>query len=128
STNSDLDAAFARIGQLRASGLVLGGGDPFFVSRMGQLAALAARHAVPMVAAGRAFVMAGGLISYGADLADAYRLTGGYVGRILKGEKPADLPAQQATKIELRINLNTAKALGITFPLLVLGRADEVIE
>jgi putative ABC transport system substrate-binding protein len=128
STESDFDAVFAKISQLRASGLVTGGGDPFFVSRSGQLAALAARHAVPMVAAGREFVMAGGLISYGADLADAYRLTGGYVGRILKGEKPADLPVQQATKIELRINLKTAKALGITFPLSLLGRADEVIE
>ena len=83
---------------------------------------------MPAVFAGRQFVVAGGLISYGADIADAYRLTGGYVGRVLKGDKPADLPVQQETKIELRINLKTAKALGITFPLSLLGRADEVIE
>jgi len=128
STDSDFDAVFAKLGQLRASGLVITAGDPFLVSRRTQLAALAARHAVPAVGADREFVMAGGLISYGADLADAYRLTGGYVGRILKGERPADLPVQQATKIELRLNLKTAKALGITFPLSLLGRADEVIE
>jgi putative ABC transport system substrate-binding protein len=128
STESDFDAVFAKMSQLRVSGLVLGGGDPFFVSRSRQLAALAARHAVPAVGPGREFVMAGGLAGYGADLADAYRLTGGYVGRILKGEKPADLAVQQSTKIELVINLKTAKALGLTFPLTLLGRADEVIE
>ena len=128
STESDFDAVFAKISELQASGLVISPGDPFFVSRSGQLGALATRHAVPAVFAGRQFVMAGGLISYGADIADAYRLTGGYVGRVLKGDKPADLPVQQETKIELRINLKTAKALGITFPLSVLGRADEVVE
>jgi len=128
STDSDFDVVFAKLSQLQASGLVISAGDPFFVSRRGQLAALAARHAMPAVGTDREFVMAGGLISYGADLVDAYRLTGGYVGRILKGEKPADLPVQQATKIELRINLKAAKALGITFPLSLLGRADEVIE
>ena len=128
STESDFDAVFAKISELRASGLVISPGDPFFVSRTEQLGALAIRHAVPAVFAGRQFVVAGGLISYGADIADAYRLTGGYVGRVLKGDKPADLPVQQETKIELRINLKTAKALGITFPLSLLGRADEVIE
>jgi putative ABC transport system substrate-binding protein len=126
STESDFDAVFAKISQLRASGLVIR--TAIFVSRSGQLAALAARHAVPSVSAGRAFVMAGGLISYGGDIVDAYHLTGGYVGRILKGEKPADLPVQQATKIELRINLKATKALGVTVPLTLLGRADEVIE
>jgi len=128
SNEGDLDAVFAKIGQLQASGLVISAGTAFFVSRTGQLATLAARHAVPSVGANRTFVMAGGLVSYGADIVDAYRLTGGYVGRVLKGEKPADLPVQQATKIELRINLKAAKALGITVPLTLLGRADEVIE
>jgi putative tryptophan/tyrosine transport system substrate-binding protein len=128
STESDFDAVFAKISELHASGLVISPGDPFFVSRSEQLGALATRHTVPAVFAGRQFVMAGGLISYGADIADAYRLTGGYVGRVLKGDKPADLPVQQETKIELRINLKTAKALGITFPLSMLGRADEVVE
>jgi putative ABC transport system substrate-binding protein len=128
SNEGDLDAVFAKIGQLQASGLVISAGTAFFVSRTGQLAALAARHAVPSVGANRTFVVAGGLISYGADIVDAYRLTGGYVGRVLKGEKPADLPVQQATKIELRINLKAAKALGISVPLTLLGRAEEVIE
>jgi putative ABC transport system substrate-binding protein len=128
SAESDFDAVFAKIGQLRASGLVLSAGTALFAGRSGQLAALAARHAVPSVGANRAFTSAGGLISYGADIVDAYRLTGGYVGRILRGEKPADLPVQQATQIELRVNLKAAKALGITVPLTLLGRADEVIE
>jgi putative ABC transport system substrate-binding protein len=128
STESDFDAAFEKVGQLRASGLVISAGTAIFASKGAQLAALAARHAVPAVGANRTFVMAGGLISYGADIVDAYRLTGGYVGRILKGEKPADLPVQQATKIELSINLKAAKALGVTVPLTLLGRADEVIE
>jgi putative tryptophan/tyrosine transport system substrate-binding protein len=128
STEEDFDAVFAKVSQLQASGLVIGAGTAIFAGRSGQLAALAARHAVPTVGANRLFVNSGGLISYGADIVDAYRLTGGYVGRILKGEKPADLPVQQATKIELRINLKAAKALGITVPLPLLGRADEVIE
>jgi putative ABC transport system substrate-binding protein len=113
---------------LRASGLVISAGTAFFVSRSGQLAALVARHALPSVGSNRAFAVAGGLMHYGADIVDAYRLTGGYVGRILKGEKAADLPVQQATKIELVINLKAAKALGVTVPLPLLGRADEVIE
>ena len=124
STESDFDEVFAKVSQLGVNGLVLGGGDPFFVGRSRQLAALAARHTVPMVGAGREFVTGGGLIGYGADIVDAYSLTGGYVGRILKGEKPTDLPVQQATKIEFLISLKTAKTLGIA----VLARADEVIE
>jgi putative tryptophan/tyrosine transport system substrate-binding protein len=128
STESDFDAVFAKVSQLRASGLVISAGDPFFVSRRGQLAALVARHAVPAVAASREFASAGGLLSYGADLTESYRLAGSYTGRILKGDKPADLPVQQATKVELIINLKAAKALGITVPLPLLGRADEVIE
>jgi putative ABC transport system substrate-binding protein len=128
STEGDFDTVFAQVSQLRASGLVISAGTAIFPSRSGQLAALAVRHAVPSIGANRAFVIAGGLISYGADIVDAYRLTGGYVARILKGAKPADLPVQQATKIELRINLKAAKSLGVTVPLTLLGRADEVIE
>ena len=128
STEGDFDAVFAKLVQLRAGGLVIGG-DPFFTSRSGeQLAALALRHAVPAVYKGREFVAAGGLMSYGSDVSDSYHLAGTYTGRILKGDKPADLPIQQATKIELIINLKTAKTLGLTVPLSLLGRADEVIE
>jgi putative ABC transport system substrate-binding protein len=93
-----------------------------------QLAALALRHAVPTIYQNRAFAVAGGLLSYGAESTDAYRLAGIYVGRVLKGEKPADLPVQQATKVEMYINLKTAKALGITVPLPLSGRADELFE
>ena len=127
SSESDFDGVFANLVQLRAGGLVIGS-DAFFTSRSEQLAALAARHAVPTVYENRRFVAAGGLAAYSGDIADAYRLAGVYAGRILKGEKPADLPVQQVTKVELFLNLKTAKALGLTVPLPLLARADEVIE
>jgi putative tryptophan/tyrosine transport system substrate-binding protein len=127
STEEQLDTAFANLGQLRAGGLVVGA-EAFFRTHMGQLAALALRHAVPAISNGREFAAAGGLVSYGGSVTSSYRLAGVYTGRVLKGEKPADLPVQQATKFELYINLKTAKALGITVPLPLSGRADEVIE
>jgi putative ABC transport system substrate-binding protein len=127
STEGDFDAVFARLIQLRVGGLVIGSGA-FFTAHSEQLAALAVRHAVPTVHSERRFVAAGGLASYGGSITDSYRLAGVYTGRILKGEKPADLPVQQGTKVELYINLKTAKALGITVPLPLSGRADELIE
>jgi putative ABC transport system substrate-binding protein len=123
----DIDAAFAKVEELRAGGLVIGA-DPYLTSNWEKIAALATRYGVPTSHERRDFVAAGGLMSYGADLAEAYHLAGIYTGRILKGEKPADLPVQQSTKVELSLNLKTAKALGITFPLTLLARADEVIE
>jgi putative ABC transport system substrate-binding protein len=127
STEADFDAALASVIKSGAGGLVIAT-DVLFTSHSAQLAMLAARHAVPAVYKGREFAAAGGLMSYGSDIKDSYRLAGVYTGRVLKGEKPADLPVQQATKIELIINLKTAKALGINVPNTLIGRADEVIE
>jgi len=127
SDEHDFEPAFASLTHVRAAGLVIGT-DGFLVSRSEQLAALTLRDKVPAIFQYRAFAEAGGLMSYGGSVTDSYRLSGIYTGRILKGEKPADLPVQQATKVELIINLKTAKALGITVPLPLLGRADEVIE
>jgi putative ABC transport system substrate-binding protein len=127
STEPEIDTAFASLVQQRAGGLVIGG-DSFFNSRSERIAALALHHRLPSIYQSRAFAAAGGLMTYGGNAEDVYRLMGVYVGRILKGEKPADLPVAQATKVEMIINLKTAKALGINVPLPLLGRADEVIE
>jgi putative ABC transport system substrate-binding protein len=126
-TEGDFDGVFTKLIQFRAGGLVIGGGA-FLSSSSEQLAALTVRHAVPAIFFGREFAVAGGLLSYGADIPDAYRLAGIYTGRVFKGERPADLPVQQATKVELIITLKTAKALAITAPNTLIGRADEVIE
>jgi ABC-type uncharacterized transport system substrate-binding protein len=122
-----IDAAFATIAQSRIGGLIVAS-DPFLNGQTTQIIALTRRHAVPAISLWRDFAVAGGLMSYGTSLADAYRQAGFYMARILKGEKPAELPVHQATKVELVINLKAAKALGIAFPLTLLGRADEVIE
>jgi len=127
STDRDLDGAFSTLVQLRVGALVIGA-DIFLIARSKQLAALAARHAVPAMGLVREFPAAGGLVSYGGSISDSYRLVGVYAGRILGGEKPAALPVQQTTKVELVLNLKTARALGITVPLPLSGRADEVIE
>jgi putative ABC transport system substrate-binding protein len=124
---SDFAAAFGTIAQAGAGGLLLGGG-PFFLSRRRQLATLAARHALPAIAILRSFAEAGCLMSYGASQTDAYRRAGGYAARILKGEKPADMPVELATKFDLVINLATAKALSFEIPPTLLATADEVIE
>jgi ABC-type uncharacterized transport system substrate-binding protein len=127
STEWEIDAAFATLVQLRVDGLVIVP-DAFFTTRAEQIAALTLRHRVPAIFQYPEFTAAGGLMSYGSNLRDMLRLSGLYTGRILKGEKPADLPVQQATKVELIINLKTAKALGLTMPTALLVRADEVIE
>jgi putative ABC transport system substrate-binding protein len=127
STERELDTAFTTLVQLNAGALVIGP-DVFFNSHIEKIAALAIGHAVPAVYQYRPFVEAGGLLSYGSDEAETYHQVGIYAGRVLKGEKPADLPVVQSAKVELIINLKTAKALGLTIPLPLLGRADEVIE
>jgi putative ABC transport system substrate-binding protein len=127
SSEGDFEGVFAKLNELRVGALVITA-EELFTSHSEQLAALATRNRIPAVYKGREFAAAGGLISYGSDIAESYRLTGIYAGRVLKGEKPADLPVVQATKIQLYVNLKTAKALGITIPLPLSGRADEVIE
>ena len=127
STERDFDAVVASLIQLQAGGLVIAA-EPLFRSRETQLGELTFRHAVPAIFTGRDFAAAGGLLSYGADARETYRLAGIYTGRILRGEKPANLPVQQSTLVELIINLKTAKTLGITIPIPLLGRANEVIE
>jgi len=126
-TASDIDMVFSSLAQLQAGGLLIGADSSFF-SRRDQIVGLAARYAVPTVYPWREAVAAGGLVSYGASITDAYRLAGICAGRILRGEKPANTPVQQSTNTELVINLKTAKALGVTVPQSLLGRADEVIE
>ena len=127
SSERDFDAIFDNLSQLHVDALDIAP-DNFFSAHSEQLAELAVRHALPAVYEFRRFAAAGGLMSYGSSETEAFRLVGTYTGRILKGEKPADLPVQQATKLELVINQKTAKALGLTIPLSLLGRADEVIE
>jgi putative tryptophan/tyrosine transport system substrate-binding protein len=127
STERDFDGVFAKLIQLRAGGLVIGG-DPFFTTWTERLAVLALHHAVPTIFQNRDFAIAGGLLSYGGDFREVYRLAGNYTGRVLKGDKPADLPVQEATKVELCINLKTAKTLGITIPQSLQSRADAMIE
>jgi putative tryptophan/tyrosine transport system substrate-binding protein len=127
SNEGDLDKAFATLAEVRAGGLVIGA-DGFFVDQSKQLAALALRNALPAIFITHDFVTDGGMMSYGGGLREPFRLMGVYTGRILKGERAADLPVQQVTKVELIINLNTARTLGLTVPLTLLGRADEVVE
>lgn len=127
SSERDFDAAFASIAQLQVGGLVIGT-DPFFTSHGNQLAAFANRKGKPTIYQYREFAAAGGLMSYGGSVTNSWHLLGAYTGRILRGEKPSDLPVQQSTKLDLIINLKTANALGLKVPLTLLSRADEVIE
>jgi putative ABC transport system substrate-binding protein len=127
SSEREIEDVFASLAQQPIDALLIDA-DALFVSRRDQLVALVAHHSIPAIYDLREFVVAGGLMSYGTSLTDAYRLVGLYTGRILKGDRPADLPVQQAVKVEFAINLTTAKALGLTFPITLLGRADEVIE
>jgi putative ABC transport system substrate-binding protein len=127
SSERDFDMIFAKLLELRPTGLVIGT-DSLFNTRKAELAALSLRYQVPTIHQYREFAVGGGLMSYGTETSDLSRQVGVYTGRILKGEKPAEMPVQQATKVELIVNLKSAKALGITFPLMLLGRADEVIE
>ena len=127
STASEIDAAFRTLAELQLGALAVPA-DPFFTNRKDQILALAARYAVPAIYEWREFATAGGLMSYGPDLAESYRKAGIYTGKILKGVKPADLPVEQVVKVELVINLTTARTLGLTIPQWLLGRADEVIE
>jgi putative ABC transport system substrate-binding protein len=127
SSGNDIDAAFAMFSEKRADALIIGA-DPFYQSNRAQLLQLAARHALPTIYFQREFVLAGGLISYGVHFPDAYHQAGRYTGRILKGEKPAELPVVQLTRIELTINLKTAKSVGLNVPATLIALADEVIE
>src|SRR5947209_11419448 len=127
STEQDFDRLFAKLSELQVGGLVIGG-DAFFTSHAKQLAALTVQHGVPAIFQWREFAAAGGLMSYGSNITETHRLIGIYAARILKGSKPADLPVQQASKVEMFINLKTARALGITIPLPLSGRADDIFE
>ena len=126
-TALEIDEAFATFAERRVNAVLIGS-DPFYAARTRQLAVLAARHTLPMIASAREYPMAGGLISYGNSVTDAYRRVGILAGRILKGAKPAEVPVDRATRFELIINRGTAKALGLEVPPSLLARADEVIE